>query len=475
MYETINSSNVVMYAIRHYNNPQCEGEKEFEDDLKRFKYIKRLLRKYHETGILKERLLLNHLIVLHNVFETTPCVTLLLYKIQEEYWCTLKSFLIFLNSITEQELPNVVKKKESVRSGDSMALIFARNDFSPRSLYALTQTKHGDRLNGIFPGAELTFESNRGRLTTLTYQPGPLERVVFSRDKDDRFVSEEIIEEPVKVLTYKHGMIDSSLFLTSQAIGLPDNVTMRLAQIFQWDVDFVLDIRPGDEFFALVEEQYLNGEFIGFGDIVSARFVNQGRAYTAVRYTTEDGISDYFDALGMSMRKAFLRAPVEFSRISSSFNLRRKHPLYKTVRPHRGIDYAAPPGTPILAAGDGRVEVASRTKPNGNYVVLKHGEQFVTKYLHLSKFARGIKAGQRVKQGQVIGYVGSTGYATGPHLHYEFLVNGVHQNPRTVSLPQAKPVSKQEVARFRERTFERLVLLDHFNQQVTFALTSQRS
>ena len=357
----------------------------------------------------------------------------------------------------------------------SIALIFVRNDFSPRSLYALTQTKHGDTLNGIFPGAELTFESNRGRLTTLIYQPGPLERVVFSRDKDDRFVSEEIIEEPVKVLTYKHGVIDSSLFLTSQAIGLPDNVTMRLAQIFQWDVDFVLDIRPGDEFFALVEEHYLNGEFIGFGDIVSARFVNQGRAYTAVRYTTEDGISDYFDALGLSMRKAFLRAPVEFSRISSSFNLRRKHPLYKTVRPHRGIDYAAPPGTPVLAAGDGRVEIASRTKPNGNYVVLKHGEQFVTKYLHLSKFARGIKAGKRVRQGQIIGYVGSTGYATGPHLHYEFLVNGVHQNPRTVSLPQAKPVNRREIARFRESTFERLVLLDHFNQQVTFALTSQRS
>ena len=380
----------------------------------------------------------------------------------------------------EQHLPvavekEVVEKKEIVRTGDSMALIFARNDFSARSLYTLTQTKHGDTLNGIFPGAELTFESAQGQLTTLTYQPSPLERVVFSRDKDGGFTSEEIIERPEKVLTYKHGVIDSSLFLTSQAIGLPDNVTMRLAQIFQWDVDFVLDIRPGDEFFALVEEQYLDGEFIGFGNIVSARFINQGRAYTAVRYTTQDGVSDYFDAQGLSMRKAFLRAPVEFSRISSSFNLRRKHPLYKTVKPHRGIDYAAPPGTPILAAGDGRVEIASRTKPNGRYVVLKHGEQFVTKYLHLSKFARGIKAGRRVKQGQVIGYVGSTGYATGPHLHYEFLVNGVHQNPRTVSLPQAKPVSKQEVARFRERTFERLVLLDHFNQQVTLALTSQRS
>ena len=370
---------------------------------------------------------------------------------------------------------HAVVTNETVRAGDSMALIFARRNFPARALYALTQTAHGETLAGIFPGAKLTFETKNDQLTVLTYQPGPLERVVFSREQDGSFSSEEIFTKPEKVLTYKHGIINSSLFSTSQAIGLPDNLTMQLAQIFQWDVDFVLDIRPGDEFFALVEEQHLDGEFIGFGDILSARFVNQGRTFTAVRYTTEDGDSGYFNATGRSMRKAFLRAPVEFSRISSSFNLRRKHPLYKTVRPHRGIDYAAPPGTPILAAGDGRVEIASRTKPNGNYVVIKHGEQFVTKYLHLSKFARGVKSGKRVNQGQIIGYVGSTGYATGPHLHYEFLVNGVHQNPRTVSLPQAKPVARKEISRFREKTFENLVLLDHFNEQVALASTSHRS
>ena len=370
---------------------------------------------------------------------------------------------------------NAVVTSEMVKVGDNMALIFARRNFSASALYALTQTAHGETLSGIFPGARLTFESKNDQLTALTYEPGPLERVVFSREQDGSFISEEIFTEPEKVLTYKHGIISSNLFSTSQAIGLPDNLTMQLAQIFQWDIDFVLDIRPGDEFFALVEEQYLGGEFIGFGDILSARFVNQGRTFTAVRYTTENGVSDYFNAQGRSMRKAFLRAPVEFSRISSSFNLRRKHPLYKTVRPHRGIDYAAPPGTPILAAGDGRVEIASRTKPNGRYVVIKHGEQFVTKYLHLSKFARGIKPGKRVNQGQIIGYVGSTGYATGPHLHYEFLVNGVHQNPRTVSLPQAKPVNDQEISRFRDRTFENLLLLDHFNQQVALTSTSPRS
>ena len=363
--------------------------------------------------------------------------------------------------------------RTTVKNGDNMAMIFADNGFSARTLHALTQTKHGKVLADIFPGAELTLESENQRLTSLTYQPGPLERVVFIRDGDGGFASEEIFAEPEKVLIYKHGVIDNSLFLTSQSVGLPDNLTMRLAQIFQWDIDFVLDIRPGDEFFALYEEHYLDGKFIGYGDILAARFVNQGRPHTAVRYTNKEGSADYFDPEGLSMRKAFLRAPVEFSRISSSFNLRRKHPLYKTVRPHRGIDYAAPRGTPILAAGDGRIEQASRTKANGNYVVIKHGEQFVTKYLHLSKFARNIKTGKRVKQGQTIGYVGATGYATGPHLHYEFLVNGVHQNPRTVKLPQARPVRQQERARFQEVTFTSILLLDHFRDQTALASASK--
>lgn len=373
---------------------------------------------------------------------------------------------------TPEELA-AASHSETVRAGDNMAIIFKRNGLSARTLHILTQTTHGKILTGIFPGARLTFISDGSQLASLTYQPGPLERVIFTRNLDGSFSSKEVMDEPDKLLSFKHGVINNSLFLTSQAIGLPDNITMRLAQIFQWDIDFVLDIRPGDEFYAVFEEQYLDDEFIGFGDILAARFVNQGKSYTAVRYANESGSADYFNPKGLSMRKAFLRAPVEFSRISSSFNLRRKHPLYKTVRPHRGIDYAAPTGTPILAAGDGKVEIASRTKPNGKYVVIKHGEQFVTKYLHLSQFARNIKAGRRVKQGQTIGYVGATGYATGPHLHYEFLVNGVHQNPRTVSLPQATPVRKQDFERFYEMTFSNILLLDHFADQVAFAMNDQ--
>ena len=357
-----------------------------------------------------------------------------------------------------------------VKQGDNMAMIFDRNNLSPKTLYALTRTQHGAALAGIFPGAELRFQRQGQELVKLTYQAGPLESIEFSRDADGTFSSKEVVRVPEKVLTYKHGRIESSLFLTSQEIGLPDSLTMRLAQIFQWDIDFVLDIRPGDEFFALIEEQYLNGEFIGYGDILAARFINQNNMYTAVRFEGEDGSVDFFDPSGLSMRKAFLRAPVDFSRISSSFNMRRKHPLHNTIRPHRGIDYAAPRGTPILAAGDGRIETASRTQANGNFVVIRHGEQFVTKYLHLSKFGRNIKSGRKVQQGQTIGYVGSTGWATGPHLHYEFLVNGVHQNPRTVKLPEAEPVAAGQMANFKTSTYPNIVLLDHFADQVALAL-----
>ena len=357
-----------------------------------------------------------------------------------------------------------------VKQGDNMAMIFDRNNLSPKTLYALTRTQHGAALAGIFPGAELRFQRQGQELVKLTYQAGPLESIEFSRDADGTFSSKEVVRVPEKVLTYKHGRIESSLFLTSQEIGLPDSLTMRLAQIFQWDIDFVLDIRPGDEFFALIEEQYLNGEFIGYGDILAARFINQNNMYTAVRFEGEDGSVDFFDPSGLSMRKAFLRAPVDFSRISSSFNMRRKHPLHNTIRPHRGIDYAAPRGTPILAAGDGRIKTASRTQANGNFVVIRHGEQFVTKYLHLSKFGRNIKSGRKVQQGQTIGYVGSTGWATGPHLHYEFLVNGVHQNPRTVKLPEAEPVAAGQMANFKTSTYPNIVLLDHFADQVALAL-----
>ena len=226
-----------------------------------------------------------------------------------------------------------------VRSGDSTARIFTSFEIPPRELKLLERTKpHGEKLADIHPGHLFTFTVNgNNEVIKLTYTPGPLETLAFER-AGDGFIGREVQREPDIQTAYKHATIDSSLFVASQRAGLDDSLTMRLAQIFQWDIDFVLDIRKGDEFYVLFEERFLDNEFIGYGDILAAEFINQDDSYQAVRYEGQDGRSGYFNPQGRNMRRAFLRAPVEFSRISSNFNLRRKHPLYKRTMPHRGID-----------------------------------------------------------------------------------------------------------------------------------------
>lgn len=364
-----------------------------------------------------------------------------------------------------------IEKSAQVAPGDSMARIFKQLGIPDRELALLLESKPlGPRLKNIFPGHDLRFTLNaNNELLKLAYSPGPLETLEFER-VGDRFIGHDVQREPERVTAYKHAKIDHSLFIASQRAGLDDVLTMRIAQIFQWDIDFVLDIRKGDEFYVLFEELYLEDKFIGFGEVLAAEFVNQGDSYQALQYEDPHGQKGYFNPRGENMKKAFLRAPVEFSRISSNFNLRRKHPLHKRTVPHRGIDYAAPRGTPILAAGDGKVITASKSGSNGNYIVLQHGEQFVTKYLHLSKFARGMRTGKRIVQGDTIGYVGSTGWATGPHLHYEFLVNGSHKNPRTVKLPDATPVPAQELAAFSKQARPLISLLNNYKQQIQLAL-----
>jgi murein DD-endopeptidase MepM/ murein hydrolase activator NlpD len=366
--------------------------------------------------------------------------------------------------------PELRIKAVTVKPGDSLAIIFKREGFSPRQLHSLvTSEPLGPRLKDIFPGHELVFASNgAGDLVSFEYSPGPLETLVFTRNGKN-FDSRELVAQPSRSIAYRNGRIDHSLFVASQRAGLDDALTMRLAQIFQWDIDFVLDIRKGDEFFVLYEDLYLGDEFIGHGRILAAEFVNQDERFQAVYFENDDH-GDYYAPDGASMRKAFLRAPLEFSRISSNFNLRRKHPIWKRTMPHRGIDYVAPQNTPILAAGDGKVEKASRTEANGNFVILRHGEQFTTKYLHMSKFARGVRMGRSVEQGQVIGYVGSTGWATAPHLHYEFLVDGVHHNPRTVKLPNATPVPAAHRSAFDSSSTRLLTTLEQYKNQIDLAL-----
>lgn len=253
------------------------------------------------------------------------------------------------------------------------------------------------------------------------------------------------------------------LYLAAREAGLNDSLTMELAGIFGWDIDFVYDVRKGDQFEVVYEELYLDGEKFDTGRILSARFVNRGEENLALLYTDSNGDSDYYAPDGKSMRKAFLRTPIN-ARISSPFNLQRRHPVLDVVRPHEGTDYAAPPGTPIKAAGSGRVKFAGWKGGYGRTVILQHGDNITTLYAHMSRLGKGIKNGTRVKQGQTIGHVGSSGMVTGPHLHYEFRLNGSPRNSRTVKLPDAKPIPSSEMARFKQFTEQRIAQFDVFRE-----------
>jgi murein DD-endopeptidase MepM/ murein hydrolase activator NlpD len=352
-----------------------------------------------------------------------------------------------------QKAAKLDKKVFTVRSGDSLSTIFKRAGLNDSHVYELTSSsKEAKALTRIMPGHKIAFYlDGDGELQKLSHITNRLSSTHFERGEQG-FASVQEIKKPELRPAYKEATINSSLFLAGQAVGMHDALIMELANIFGWDVDFALDIRKGDHFSVLYEEKFLDGEKIGTGDILAAEFTNRGHTFKAVRYTNASGESHYFTPSGESMRKAFLLAPVDFRRISGNFNPKRLHPIFKTVRPHRGTDYAANTGTPVWASGDGRVVAAGYTKPNGNYVFIQHGNNIQTKYLHLNK--KLVKTGQRVKQKQVIGTVGSTGYATGPHLHYEFLLDGVHRNPRTIvqKLPKAASIPKAELAQFKAQT-----------------------
>ncbi len=364
--------------------------------------------------------------------------------------------------VLEPNEPPIVWNDMAVRTGDNLSLIFNRAGFSDRDVYDVTSSKKGGALRKIFPGQLIGFAANEDNaLVAVRHIESPLKQTVYSKS-EGQFVSEIITRETQARERSVALTIDSSLFLAGDRAGLSDGIIMELAAILGGVIDFALDPRRGDEIIILFEENFLDGEKFSDGNILAASFNNNGRLVEAYRYTDRSGDTGYFDADGVSMRKAFLKAPLDFTRVSSSFNPNRLHPIYKTKRPHRGTDYAAPRGTPVYAAGDGRIVEASYTRSNGNYVFIQHGEGFKTHYLHLNK--KRVKRGDRVTQGQVIGTVGSTGAATGPHLHYEFLVNGVHRNPRTVHkiLPKAKSLPDSELALFKvaiEQPVQRLAAL----------------
>ena len=339
--------------------------------------------------------------------------------------------------------------KVTVRSGQSLDGIFRQQGFSAKTLHEIMAlSKETKQLKKIRPGDLFEFQRHEDKsLKRMRYAVDEGHYLIIEHDGEHAYASTEardMITEP----TETSGTITSSLFLAGKQAGLSDNMVMKLANLFGWDIDFVLDIRKGDRFFLVYEKIYRDGSFLRDGEIIGATFVNQGEKFQAIRFDI-DGRVQHFAPDGRNMRKAFLRAPLNFSYISSNFNPKRYHPILKRVKAHNGIDYKAPRGTPVFTAGDGKVIRSAYNKYNGHHVFVQHANSIVTKYLHFTK--RTVKKGQRVKQGQVIGYVGATGLAQGPHLHYEFLLNGVHRNPRTVSLPKADPLGKTQMAEFQQK------------------------
>lgn len=364
-----------------------------------------------------------------------------------------------------KKLPEYDLVDFKVKNGDNLALIFKRAGFSARDVYKLVNTNAETRkLTKIHPGETLSFATaDDGSLAQLRYVISKTDTLFITLNEEGNYDTSIDSKEIETLSKSAGGEISNSFWTSGIAAGLSERQIMNFADIFGWDVDFANDIRKGDKFGLIYESHYVDGEFIGTGKIIAAEFISQDRRFTAIRHS--DG--RFYTPEGRSMKKAFLRAPVSFKYISSSFNPKRLHPVTGLVRPHRGIDFAARTGTPVVASGNGKVIKAGYSKYNGNYIFIRHGSKYVTKYLHLNK--KMVKTGARVKQGQKIGTVGSTGRVTGAHLHYEFLVNGVHRNPKTVDLPKSEPLPREELAKFKPIADTFLAQLER-NRELQLAL-----
>lgn len=370
------------------------------------------------------------------------------------------------------EQPGSTHRQVVVAKGDTLSTLFQKVGLPAATVAeVLASDKQAAQFSKLRHGQMLEFElSADGQLQSLHTKLSDLETIRLSR-ADTGFAFERETNKPVMREGYAHGVITSNLSVAAQRAGLSHKQVSDLASIFGYDIDFAQDIRHGDQFDVIYEQRVLKGKVIGTGNILSARFVSRGKTYTAVRYTSKQGTTNYYTAEGDSMRKAFVRSPVDFARISSRFSGGRKHPILNKIRAHQGVDYAAPRGTPIKATGDGKIFMAGRKGGYGNVVIIQHGKTYRTLYGHMQGFAKGIRTGTAVRQGQVIGYIGTTGLSTGPHVHYEFQVNGVHVDPLGQKLPMADPIAKAERGRFLQQSQP---LMARMEQEKATMLASKR-
>jgi murein DD-endopeptidase MepM/ murein hydrolase activator NlpD len=335
-----------------------------------------------------------------------------------------------------------------IKAGDTLEELFIENNLNIGHLFQIMSSKLAEQyLKYLRPGDTIVINHTNGEIINLTRNLN-LKKALFIQ-KDVETFNSSIIDRDIQIRKkFGYGNIKTSLFESAIENGLTEKLIMNLTDILAWDIDFVYDIRINDDFYVLFEEIWQDDKYVTDGNIIALEFNNNGRKFQAIRYTNENGVPNYFTPDGNNMSKAFIRAPLDFTRVSSNFNPNRKHPILNTIRAHRGVDYAAPKGTKIKASGDGKIIFRGVKSGYGNVIILQHGDNITTLYAHMSGFNSAFKLGDRVRQNQVIGYVGSSGLATAPHLHYEYRVNGVHKNPRTVKLPQAQPIKKEYVDDF---------------------------
>jgi len=360
-----------------------------------------------------------------------------------------------------QEAQPLIKHSLTVAKGDTLSTLFAQIGLGANDLsQVLASSPEAKRLSRLNIGQVLEFTlDEQGALLSLSSKLSLLETLAVDKSENG-FVFEPKLTTPKIEERYAYAIIEKSLLEDAKVAGLSYALALNMANLFTYDIDFASDLREGDEFELIYQSQQVDDKEVGNGAILAARFINRGKVYTAVRHVDARGQASYYRADGSSTRKAFIRTPVDFTRISSRFSLGRKHPILNRIRAHKGVDYAAAQGTPIKATGNGKIIFAGTNNGYGNYILIQHGKQYQTLYGHMRGFAKGMRTGAQVQQGQIIGYVGMTGLATGPHLHYEFRVNGVHVDPLSHKLPTADPIVGKEKQRFLQHSQPLLARMD---------------
>lgn len=351
-------------------------------------------------------------------------------------------------AISAQDMPSVLTRKiHIVQEGENLSVIFEKYKVSLNDTYKIFRKDKNNEIKNILPNNRLEFLSLGGILQRINIFKGPL--LSYQIDLSPEISIKRIDKKPDLINSFKTGVIESSFYLAGLKNNIPESVIMDLAYIFGWDIDFVFDIRAGDRFKLLYETPFVDGQQIENGSILFAEFYNQNNRYTAVRHEGKNKKWEYFNEDGGSLEKAFLKAPLDFAYVSSHFNPNRRHPILNTIRAHNGVDYAAKRGTPIRATGEGVIQSVGWKSGYGRTIVLRHGGEITTLYAHMDKYHPSMAKGMKVSQGQTIGYVGDSGLATAPHLHYEFRIGEKRTDPLKVALPSAAPIDQSKMDQFK--------------------------